>query len=186
MQAALPGEAAAAHPVPPPPDWEQIFRANHARVFRAAYRVTGSTADAEDVLQTVFLRLMRREEEAPVENVEGYLRRAAVNAALDLMRSRKLWHNVALDDTAPLHAHDPSSDPHRSHTSQEARRLLRKAVAELPSQAAEIFTLRYFEGYENIEIAGMLNVSQTHVAVSLHRTRSRLQKEFRNFMGERS
>jgi RNA polymerase sigma-70 factor (ECF subfamily) len=188
MGSALSGAVAAIHPPLPPPslDWEQIFRANYARVYRAAYRVTGSTSDAEDVLQTVFLRLMRRDEEVAVGNVEGYLHRAAVNASLDLMRSRKLWHNVALEDTAPLHAHDPSSDPDRSHRSRETRQILRKAVAELPAQAAEIFTLRYFEGYDNIEIARLLNVSQTQVAVSLHRTRSRLQKEIRNLMGDKS
>ena len=38
---------------------ENIFRTHHDRVFRAAYRVTGNTSDAEDVLQTVFLRLLR-------------------------------------------------------------------------------------------------------------------------------
>src|ERR1035438_7204198 len=38
-------------------DLEQIFRENHALVFRAAYRITGNPNDAEDVLQTVFLRM---------------------------------------------------------------------------------------------------------------------------------
>jgi RNA polymerase sigma-70 factor (ECF subfamily) len=184
MQAA-PGTAEPHPAMPTPLDWEQLFQTHHSRVFRAAYRITGSAADAEDVLQTVFLRLMRREEETALENVEAYLQRAAVNAALDLMRSRKLWHTVAMDETAPLQAQDPSSDPDRSHTSREARAILRKAVAALPEQAAEIFSLRYFEGFDNIEIARMLGVSQTQVAVSLHRTRSRLQKDVRNLMGGR-
>jgi RNA polymerase sigma-70 factor (ECF subfamily) len=172
--------------MPPPVEWDQVYRANFARVFRAAYRVTGSATDAEDVLQTVFLRAMRREGETPVDNVESYLHRAAVNAALDLVRSRKLWHNVAIDDAPPLPALDPSSDPDRSHSSREARALLRKGLARLPERAAEIFALRYFEEFDNIQIARMLGVSQTQVAVSLHRTRSRLQKEIRTFLGERS
>ena len=41
---------------------EALFREHHDQVFRAAYRVTGSAVDAEDVLQTVFLRLVRRKE----------------------------------------------------------------------------------------------------------------------------
>src|SRR3954451_7209443 len=43
----------------PSEDIERAFRAHHDRVFRAAYRVTGNISDAEDVLQTVFLRLLR-------------------------------------------------------------------------------------------------------------------------------
>jgi RNA polymerase sigma-70 factor (ECF subfamily) len=184
IPAVVSGAAAAQPAMPPPVEWEQIFRANYARIFRAAYRVTGSTADAEDVLQTVFLRVIRREEEVAVGNLEGYLHRSAVNAALDLVRSRKLWHSVPLEDTAPLHSQDPSSDPDRTHASREARAILRKAVAALAPRAAEIFALRYFEGCDNIDIARMLGISQTQVAVSLHRTRSRLQQEIRNYMGD--
>lgn len=40
---------------------ERLFRAHHGLVFRTAYRITGNATDAEDVLQTVFLRLMRRD-----------------------------------------------------------------------------------------------------------------------------
>src|SRR2546425_12699935 len=43
---------------------ETLFELHHDREFRAAYRVTGSTADAEDVLQTVFLRIARGQEGA--------------------------------------------------------------------------------------------------------------------------
>src|ERR1017187_9215159 len=69
----------------PPEDLDLIFREHHSTVFRAAYRVTGNASDAEDVLQTVFMRLLRRPPEAEaVGNMEGYLRRAAVNATLDL------------------------------------------------------------------------------------------------------
>jgi RNA polymerase sigma-70 factor, ECF subfamily len=177
--------AAKSEPEPAPtPDWEEIFRAKSQRVFRTAYRVTGSAADAEDVLQTVFLRLMRRDEaDTPVENIDSYLHRAAVNAALDLVRLRRTWQSVPLEDTVQFRTQDPSSDPDRSHRSAELRGLLRKAVAGLAGQAAEIFTLRHIEGVENIEIARMLGVSQTQVAVSLHRTRSRLQKEVQAWLG---
>src|SRR5208283_627243 len=51
----------------PSPDWDLVFREHHSTVFRAAYRVTGNASDAEDVLQTVFMRLLRRHPDA--ENV---------------------------------------------------------------------------------------------------------------------
>ena len=61
-----------------------MFREHHSMVFRTAYRITGNAADAEDVLQTVFLRIAGRDESAAViELPENYLRRSAVHAALD-------------------------------------------------------------------------------------------------------
>jgi DNA-directed RNA polymerase specialized sigma24 family protein len=54
--------AAPQEPVQPSAaDLERAFREHHALVFRAAYRVTGNAGDAEDVLQTVFLRLLKRD-----------------------------------------------------------------------------------------------------------------------------
>ena len=54
---------------------ESLFRDHNQRVFRTAYRVTGSAADAEDVLQTVFLRVTRGQEAAAAaENTEAYSR----------------------------------------------------------------------------------------------------------------
>src|SRR5437588_11251969 len=68
---------------------EEIFRAHQVCVLKAAYRVTGSMADAEDVSQSVFLRLARGTfDSGRISNMESYLRRSAVNAALDLIRSK--------------------------------------------------------------------------------------------------
>src|SRR5215471_12321754 len=78
---------------------EDLFHQHNQRIFRTAYRVTGSAADAEDVLQTVFLRVARGQETAAsAENTEAYFCRAAVNASLDLLRSRKRSRAVAIDD----------------------------------------------------------------------------------------
>src|SRR5262252_7746520 len=61
---------------------EALFQVHHDRVFRTAYRVTGSVADAEDVLQTVFLRVARGQETAETaENPAAYFARAAINAS---------------------------------------------------------------------------------------------------------
>ncbi|MEJ7605155.1 MAG: sigma factor, partial [Bryobacteraceae bacterium] len=69
---------------------EKIFEAYSDRVFRAAYRVTGNTGDAEDVLQTVFLRLLRHEHNFErIDDAGNYLYRAGFNAALDLVRARR-------------------------------------------------------------------------------------------------
>src|SRR5262245_31773914 len=72
-----------------PQDFERMFKENHDLVYRAAYRITGNAEDAEDVLQTLFLRLLRRECPPDIEkNPKAYLHRAAVNIALDVVKLR--------------------------------------------------------------------------------------------------
>lgn len=156
---------------------EKIFEQHHRLVFRAAYRVTGDSSDAEDVLQTVFLRLARRPPEADgVRGLESYLYRAAVNTALDIVRSRARKPDVPLDDALPSAA--PTDSPDRVLEANEVRRWLREAIARLSGRSAEIFVLRFFEGKENAEIAGILGTTPSTVAVTLHRTRERLHREF--------
>jgi RNA polymerase sigma-70 factor (ECF subfamily) len=168
----------------PTPDLESAFREHHGLVFRAAYRITGNADDAEDVLQTVFLRLMKRDPEAePVGNMASFLHRAAVNAALDLMRSRRNIRNVPLDDLEPVLADSPHRSPERARSSVEIREWLRVALARLNPRIAEMFALRFFEGKENPEIARLMNTTPGTVAVTLSRTRDRLEKEFRAELG---
>ena len=50
-------------------------------------------------------------------------------------------------------------------------------MAQLHPVAAEMFVPRYFEEYDNAEVARMMETSEGTVAVTLHRTRARLQKE---------
>ncbi len=178
--------AAAAVSTPAPAvDLEMVFRDHHAQVFQAAFRITGNAADAEDVLQTVFLRLVRRDPEAAaVDHIGSYLHRAAVNAALDLLRSRQSARLMPLEEVEPILAENAALAPDRIHSSSEIQVWLRNTVARLSPRAAQIFTLRFFEQRDNAEIARMLGTSQTTIAVTLHRTRERIQKEFRAFTGE--
>ncbi len=153
---------------------ELAFQAHHGLVFRTAYRITGNAADAEDVLQVVFLRLLRRAPQAEaMENQESYLRRAAINAALDVLRSRQSDRTVELTMDLP---HDETP---------ELRRALGRALAKLAPRSAEVFTLRFLEGFTNPQIAKMLGISQVLVAVIVHRTRQQLRKELGSYLGDR-
>jgi RNA polymerase sigma-70 factor, ECF subfamily len=160
-----------------------MFQAHHGLVFRTAYRITGNAADAEDVLQTVFLRMLRRDQASgALERQESYFRRAAINVALDVVRSGKDARSIPIDDVPPDHL------PHggRGPDGGELRECLRRALARLNPREAEIFALRFFEDLSNQEIAKLLGISQIHVAVILHRSRARLQKDIRSYQGERA
>ncbi len=169
-----------------PANLETLFRQHSDRVFRTANRVTGSAADAEDVLQTVFLRLARSTEPPSViENPEGYFARAAINASLDLLRSRKRSRAVAFDDVetgAVVASFASSRNPEAGHEDRELRNLIRAAVSRLGPNAAQMFTLRYFEGYDNGEIARIMSTSALVVGVTLHRARARLRKEIGSYL----
>src|SRR5690242_185494 len=80
------------------PGLEQIFLEHKELVYRAAYRVIGNSSDAEDVLQTVFLRLVRLEKFPEISNLPGYLHRSAVNASLDLLRGKKETFSLDEED----------------------------------------------------------------------------------------
>lgn len=161
-----------------PSELERTFRSHHGLVFRTAYRITGNAADAEDVLQTVFLRLLRRTSQSDaMENEESYLRRAAINASLDIIRSRQSNPTVELVEV-PSDRNDGKAT--------ELRQALGRALSKLQPRAAEIFALRFIEGLTNLEIARMLGISQVLVAVTVYRTRQQLRKELSRYLGDKS
>ncbi len=161
-----------------------LFRDNYKVIFKVAYRLTGSQSDAEDVLQTIFLRLTPNRALGDLSpNPSGYLYRAAVNASVDLLRSRARAKSVSLD----VIDFDQSSklsvaSPEDNFADTELRELIRHAVAKLEGRAATAFALRYFDGYDNSQIAQVLGTSQMVVAVTLHRARTRLRKEIGNYL----
>jgi RNA polymerase sigma-70 factor (ECF subfamily) len=152
---------------------ERVFTEHKDLVFRAAYRVTGNASDAEDVLQAVFLRLLRQEQTPEISHMRAYLHRAAVNASLDLLRLRKEAH-IPLDDEAGT----VETAVEGGQLAGELREWLRQALARLNPKWAEMFVLRFVEGYSNGEIAVMMKTSSAVVAVLLHRTRARLKKDY--------
>ena len=161
-------------------DSELLFRQHHDRVFRTAYRMTGSAADAEDVLQTVFLRVVKGQESLSAENPQAYFTRAAINASLDLLRNRKRSKIAAINDVendANVSLLTARQTPETDQEDRELRALIRDAVAKLGPTAAQMFALRYFEGFDNGEIARTLGTSALVVGVTLHRARARLRKE---------
>lgn len=147
----------------------ELYERHYEAVFRAALRITGDPADAEDVLQTVFLRVLaRRKDVEDSALTAAYFRRASVNAAVDVLRRRQLRAASVYDDQAP----SPASAPPLLLKEQ-----LRRALAVLDGEDATLFLLRHVEGLSNEELAEMFGIEKNNVAVRLHRIRLRLQAE---------
>jgi RNA polymerase sigma-70 factor, ECF subfamily len=172
---------------------EDLFREHHELVYRTAYSILNNAADAEDVVQSLFLRLVRRLLPPEVRtNVRGYFYRAAVNQSLDIIRSRRRYELVA--DVESL---DTGSDPADGQYlverlnavplfAERMHLLLERALAELSPDAVHILVLRYTHNYSDKQIAALLGTSRTAIAVRLLRARARLKKLMRDSMGEGS
>jgi RNA polymerase sigma-70 factor (ECF subfamily) len=158
---------------PLPEEFDVLFQQHYEFVHRTAYRVTGNFADAEDVIQTLFLRLCRRELPPEIFSApRAYLYRAAVNIALDVLRTKRR-HPVEADDQELLTL--PAGIA-ASRGEEEMNDRLRAALADLPAKAAEILILRHVHGYTDTEIATLLGVSRSAIAINLFRSRARLRR----------
>jgi RNA polymerase sigma-70 factor (ECF subfamily) len=152
-----------------PKPLDELYEAHHAMVYRTAHRITGNAPDAEDVMQTVFMRMLKRDADAAeIENPESYLRRSAVNAALDIVRARQADNTLELEHMATSGSCTELRD---------LRDTMRRALSKLSPKTAEMVALRFFEGYTNPEIAKLMGMSQIVVAVTVHRARKKLQQE---------
>jgi RNA polymerase sigma-70 factor, ECF subfamily len=163
---------------------QALFEEYHGLVLQSAFRITGSAEDAEDVLQTVFMRLLHREEFPDLgSGARAYLQRAAVNAALDVLRARKTAKAIPLEVVGAVLETRAVDRPDRIGSSTELGKWLRQAISQLRPKSAEVFVLRFLEGCSNQEIAELLGTSVGTVAVVLHRTRSRLQRDISAVFG---
>jgi RNA polymerase sigma-70 factor, ECF subfamily len=161
---------------------EDIFVEHSRLVYRTAYSVTGRPQDAEDVVQTLFLQLLRRGFPAEFgKNPKAYLYRAAVNVSLNAVKSRQ--RHVSAVDPARL---ELAVDTHASDPDADLQERLVRAMAQLNPRAVEMLILRYQHNSSEAEIGALLGTSRGVVAVTLFRARARLKKLLRGSSGEKS
>jgi RNA polymerase sigma-70 factor, ECF subfamily len=152
---------------------ERIFDRHYELIYRTAFSLTGSAADAEDIVQTIFVRLLNRELPPDLSIApERYLYRAAFNLSLNTIRDKKrevLTDNLEVLDTIYDAGDASAEDLAFDHA-------LRDAIATLHPAAAQVVILRYVHDYSLADIARTLGTTRSTVAVSLYRSRSRLKK----------
>jgi RNA polymerase sigma-70 factor (ECF subfamily) len=159
----------------PAQELEEIFKEHHQFVYRTAYGVTGNKEDAEDVLQSIFASLVRRELPPDlIKSPKAYLYRAAFNFSLNTLRYRKRHPSSGDVDRA-----EAIVPPPRSIENDDLDKRLHAAIAELHPTAAQIVVLRYVHNQSLAQIAKLMGTTLSTVGVSLFRSRARLKKLIR-------
>jgi len=145
-------------------------------VFRAARRITGNDADAEEVVQDTFLRgyLQIRTFELRAD-FGTWIYRIGVNCSIDLLRKRKRQPE-AKDDVLPQ-AVDSAASPERLLLSVELEWKRRSAMARLTEVEAAAFSLRHMEDRPMDEIADLLAISLGAAKQAVFRAVQKLRRE---------
>lgn len=138
-----------------------LFGRYHDMVYRLALSCTRSPQDAEDAVQTVFLKLLDSRTRPAPGKERAWLAQITVNASRDILRAnrRRGWE--------PLDVDIPFSQPEES--------ALFDAVMALPAKYRAAVHLHYFEGYSYTETAQILHTTPSAVSMRLHRARNLLR-----------
>lgn len=141
----------------------RLFDQYHNMVYRLALSATRSSQDAEDIVQTVFLKLLKTQ---PMPGKErAWLAQVTVNACRDLMRSFWRRRVQPLDESISFSAPEEGA--------------LFEAVMALPAKCRVVVHLHYYEGYTCAEISDLLQISPSAVSMRLHRARKLLRSSLK-------
>lgn len=147
-----------------------LFDKYHNMVYRIALVSTNSPQDAEDIVQTVFLKLLEGKTRPMPDHERAWLTTVTINTCRDLMRWNLRRKTEPLDETIPF------SDPEES--------ALFEAVTALPKKYRLVVHLHYYEGYTHDEISSLLNITPSAVSMRLHRARNLLRSALKEDINE--
>jgi len=156
--------------------FEELYKAHAARLYSLAFRMLGNAADAEDLLQEIFLSAHRKLESFRGEAALGtWLYRLAMNQILDYVRSRAGRAGQltdGLEDAGTL----PDAGGHRLADRAIDRIDLERALAELPDGCRAAFLLHDVEGLEHKEIGQVLGIAEGTSKSQVHKARLKLRR----------
>lgn len=178
---------------------EALMSRHSGRVYRLAYGIVRNQADAEEIVQDVFLTLVRKG--ATFEGhaaLTSWMYRVTTNVALNKRRGKRRELEVSLEEHLPTYREDGHRDGDRSYVladwsgtpeqtllSGEARRILERAIDTLPDHYRAVLILRDVEELSNEEVASVMDDSLGSVKSRLHRARMALREQLTRHLGPR-
>jgi RNA polymerase sigma-70 factor (ECF subfamily) len=153
--------------------YQELVERHSAAVFRRAHRLVGSRADAEDVVQEVFLNVFRA---IPRVGVRGsfvhWLNAITLNASLRLLDRRRRERRRR----EALQLHQTAAEP-GSESDPMLRRSLAEALDSLSPQTRVAILLRFVDGHSYVEIARMTGEKESTVKMRVARGMRRVRKQ---------
>ncbi|MDZ4685353.1 MAG: sigma-70 family RNA polymerase sigma factor [Planctomycetaceae bacterium] len=156
-------------------DWKTVLERDGPAAWRAAYRIVGQAADADDCLQEAALAAVQLSRREPVGNWRALLTRLAAARAVDRLRQRyRNRISATLDEQSA--AMSDSHEPVASAQLEELQSQLRVALAQLSQDQATAFCLCALEGWTHAEAGEQLQTPSSTIGVLVHRARQRLRE----------
>lgn len=167
-----------AHHARPASEPERLVRTYADLILRLSYSYLGSTHDAEDICQTVFLKLLeRREPFADTEHERAWVIRVTINLCKNLLTSAA--RRTSVDLASAGEPTDEQAAIEDAYVRSEESREVLEAVAQLPANYRLAVFLHYYESYSIRQIAQLTDQSEATVAAHLSRGRSKLRRLLR-------
>ncbi len=159
-------------------DLEVAYGVHRADVMRLLLARTGDPAEAEDLMQELWLKV-RQQPGGPVQNGRAYLFRMAQNLVIDRLRERqrrmardRRWSDAATDfASAAVEPADRRKNAEEDLLDRETVATLASAIGNLPDGARRAFQLHKIDGLSHAEVAARLGISKSgvekHIAVAM-------------------
>jgi len=146
------------------------------KLFRFAFRLLGSSEEAKDVVQEVFIKVWNgREQMDEIQNMEAWCMRITKNLSLDRLRSRQRKATDPIEESFDIQ--NESLSPLETTEITESMNQINKFIAALPEKQRQVIHLRDIEGYSYNEICDILEIDMNQVKVSLFRARNAVREK---------
>jgi len=147
------------------------------KLFRFAFRLLGSSEEAKDVVQEVFIKVWNgRDQMSEIENMEAWCMRITKNLSLDRLRSRKHRTTESLDES--FNTQHDAMTPYETTEMGESINKINQWISALPEKQRQVIHLRDIEGYSYNEICDILELDMNQVKISLFRARNAVKEKF--------
>jgi len=167
--------------------FEQLIARYERRVFMLAMKLLGSTEDAQDAAQEVFMRFFKYIHRFNVEKpLEPWLMQMTVNVCRNIGRDRqRRWKTFPATVEPELPVMSQASEPDAGLAEEQERAILWKALDTLPAKERMAVILRDIDGRTTAEVAQILGSSETTVRSQVSRARVRMKEVIDQLMGAR-
>jgi RNA polymerase sigma-70 factor (ECF subfamily) len=151
-----------------PVDLGAVFVAHQAQLRRAALKILGDLARAEDVVQDAYLKVTESEGVLNIKQPLAYLYQIVRNLAIDRHRRTAFEGGLFESEEEGLQVPGLTGTPEATAISRQNLTLVARALSELPERTRRVFELHRIDGHTHCAIAAQLNISTSLVNILIH------------------